>query len=64
MILHLLILLSLSLQLKSVYQKPPGVYSSGEEQKFHTNRVYALRFHPHQREIFVSGGWEDIIKVT
>ncbi|KAM3932007.1 uncharacterized protein RB166_005232 [Leptodactylus fuscus] len=29
----------------------------------HTRRIFALRFHPSERHIFVTGGWDDSIKV-
>ncbi|CAN2390792.1 microtubule severing [Pristimantis euphronides] len=29
----------------------------------HTRRIFALRFHPSERHVFVTGGWDDSIKV-
>uniref|UniRef100_A0A4W3HC37 THO complex subunit 3-like n=1 Tax=Callorhinchus milii TaxID=7868 RepID=A0A4W3HC37_CALMI len=29
----------------------------------HSRRIYALRFHPQERHIFLSGGWDDSVKV-
>ncbi|XP_059818838.1 uncharacterized protein LOC132390246 [Hypanus sabinus] len=46
--------------------EPADYVSSGKELRpadGHSRRVYALRFHPQERHIFVSGGWDDSIKV-
>ncbi|XP_069775340.1 uncharacterized protein [Narcine bancroftii] len=45
--------------------EPADHVTSGKELKpidGHTRRIYALRFHPQERHIFVSGGWDDSIK--
>ncbi|XP_069775337.1 uncharacterized protein [Narcine bancroftii] len=46
--------------------EPADHVTSGKELKpidGHTRRIYALRFHPQERHIFVSGGWDDSIKI-
>lgn len=46
--------------------EPADYVTSGKELRpidGHTRRIYALRFHPQERHIFVSGGWDDSIKI-
>ncbi|XP_048472938.1 vegetative incompatibility protein HET-E-1-like [Rhincodon typus] len=46
--------------------EPADYVTSGKELKpidGHTRRIFAVRFHPEERHIFVSGGWDDSIKI-
>ncbi|XP_059495374.1 uncharacterized protein LOC125446485 isoform X2 [Stegostoma tigrinum] len=46
--------------------EPADYVTSGKELNpidGHTRRIFAVRFHPEERHIFVSGGWDDSIKI-
>ncbi|XP_069703951.1 WD repeat-containing protein 5 homolog [Periplaneta americana] len=45
-----------------IYQKALKDTST-DALKFHRMRIFALRFHPTMTETFVTGGWDDMVKI-
>jgi WD40 repeat protein len=50
---------SLYLEIEATDEETDDVIKAG-----HHQRVFALKFHPQHKDIFVTGGWDRAIKVT
>lgn len=51
-------------QLITIYQKAEGDMLEEKVGKFHRMRIFACKFHQSYPGLFITGGWDDTVRVT
>lgn len=41
---------------------PPNSIIDQDKPLFHSLRIFAIKFHPLQPDIFLTGGWDEMVK--
>ncbi|XP_067403083.1 uncharacterized protein [Emydura macquarii macquarii] len=50
-------------QLSHILQAPDFMTGDVTPSSGHSRRIFALRFHPGERNVFLTGGWDDCVKI-